>query len=372
MSAILFSIEIQNEQGLPRLRQITRRVAGLLGFPNRPQAEISAAAALVASAALERTGRLVAELLVENPAEAGVLLVAVRFDGKWPLEDAESGVEGSANRSVTGLVDLFHVDSGPGKETTVTVGKEFPPGTHALTGEALSGIAFGLDRGADTEPDGLQGPLEEIAVANELLCGKLEENGSEEADIGIRLLVEAIRENLSRSRDLIEDLLSLAEAGVVPVEICDVDVSRVVSEVLEEKAALIEERGAALVVDGDMGRLAVSPGHIYQLFANLLDCALADSDSACPAVEVRRLENGGGGAPSFLVRGNGPGLQAGRLDEGMVSPLLGERFAGAFRKLATAERIVKLYNGGLSVYDDGGTCFRFFLAGLDETGFDRL
>ena len=372
MSTTIVSIEISDEQGLTLLRHVTRRASRLLGFPTRSQAEISAAAAMVASAALRQVGHLSAGLLIEDAEEAGVFLVAERFDGKWPPPEAESGVGGGANKCVAGLVDLFRVEAGPGKETTVTVGKGLPPDIPVLTGEAIAGMALDLDRGSGCEQDGHRGPSSRITPANGLLRSGLEERSPGGADTGIQSLVEAIREDLRRSRTLIGDLLSLADAGVPPADVCDVDVSLVVSRVLEDRASSIEERGAAVSVDDGMGSLAANPGHLYQLFASLLDCALAVSDPARPVVEVRRLENGEGGAPCYLVRGSGPGVRAVWLDDGTLPPLPEERSAGFLSNLATAGRITRLYNGGLSVYDDGGTCFRFFLGNAYEPGFERL
>lgn len=400
MSITILTSEVREEQELVGLRQRTRQIAGLLGFSSRQQAEIAAAVAMVAAAALGPTGGLRVDFQVEDSSTTQVFLVTICFDGTWKGSDVQRPDEpesASPEAAARGLVDLLSVESPPGAETTVVLGKGFPPGAPAVAGDALARVARELARrsrpqsvfleiqkqnqelfGAikelahlNRELEGyahavshdLKGPLTDILLANELLRGKLEEQGAGGADEGIQMLVDAIKDNVKRSATLIDDLLALAEAGQVPAEVSDVDVCEVVGRVLRERAVLIEERGVKVKVDEDLGMLAASPTHVYQLFANLIGNAIKHNDSGTPIVEVRLLGSEPGGGAEYLVRDNGPGIPVDELDRVFV-PFFKGKAGDTGIGLAIVQKIVELYRGEVEAFNDGGACFRFILRSL--------
>ena len=226
--------------------------------------------------------------------------------------------------------------------------------------EKLNGLNAELDAFARTVSHDIKGPLASIAMSIELLEGLVAEPSSKATRSDMSEIIGTTRKSLSRALALIDDLLSNAEAGEKPALTTSVDVAGVVQTLLEEQAPLIESCQARMLVDPDMGGIVADPVHIYQLFSNLITNALRYCDSTHPDIEIRFLGDDDTGAHRYLVRDNGAGIPAdamGRIFEPFFKGPDGESGIG----LAIVDKIVRMYDGDIKAYNDGGACFEFLL-----------
>ena len=237
---------------------------------------------------------------------------------------------------------------------------------------------------AHTVSHDLRGPLASIELAGAMLADMVdrEEDPLEREDMAE--VVSQLRASTHRSFSLVDDLLSLAEAGQNPEEVEAVDVNEVVGQILIERSSTFEAQSAHVQVVGELGTVVASPTHVYQLFANLIVNAIKHNDSAVPMVEVRGLGEAEGGGRRYQVLDNGPGITEedfARIFEPFFKGKGGETGVG----LATVQKIVKLYGGTIDACNNEGrgACFEFVLhdyashegeaaswpALLDSTGF---
>jgi signal transduction histidine kinase len=388
MSVTILTMSIGSEDDLLELRQRTRQIAGLLGFPTRQQAEIAAGAAGAGATILNSVSPVDVQFLVEESSPAQLFQVMLSFDSALAGTDAFPFARE--------LLDDIGMTSEP-ESTRVLLSKQFPPGTPRVAGEALSKIAGELARrsrpesvfleiqeqnrelfGAmrelarlNRELDGyahvvshdLKGPLTDIMLANELLREKLESGGMSGGDRGVQMLVDTIKNNVRRSAALIDDLLALAEAGQASTVESELDLNEVIARVLAERALVIRDRDVEVLLDDDLGTIRASAIHMHQLFANLVDNAITHNDASRPVIEIRRLTDEPGGWAKFLLRDNGAGIPTEELEKVFVPFHEGDKGSTGV-ELAIADKIVKLYNGEISAYNNDGACFEFVIQGL--------
>ncbi len=217
-----------------------------------------------------------------------------------------------------------------------------------------------LEGFARTVSHDLKSPLTSIKLAGETLA-RVWDRRDQVADVGaeIHRLADVIGISTSQAEQLIRDLLALAVAGPEPEDITEVDVGETVGRLIEEKKALIEDRGAQVIVEGDLGRVSAHPTHVYQLFGNLIDNAIRHNHGPKPRVLVRYLGEGPGGH-TYVVKDNGPGIPPDEIENVFLPFYKGENgFTGV--GLAIVDKIVKLYGGSVRIYGDGGACFEFTL-----------
>lgn len=224
----------------------------------------------------------------------------------------------------------------------------------------LKGLNDDLDAFACTVSHDLRGPLASIAMSVELLDGLIDEPLTEATRSDISDIIGATRRNLSRALTLIDNLLSNAKAGEKPVVTGEVDVSGVVRTLLAEQAPQIESCHARMLVDADLGRIIADPIHIYQLFSNLLSNAMKYCDSTHPDIQIRFLGDDESGAHRYLVRDNGSGIAPEALDR-VFEPFFKGMNGDSGIGLAIVDKIVRMYDGDIRAYNDGGACFEFGL-----------
>jgi signal transduction histidine kinase/CheY-like chemotaxis protein len=157
MTLPLLSVAIHRESDVVLARQRARAIARLLGFDVQDQARVATATSEIARNAFEyaRSGEV--EFVLEGRTPPQILLVRVTDRG--PGIPALTGILREDYTSPTGmglglvgarrLVDRFHVDTSP-EGTTVWLRKLLPPGTPALTPDALDRLRRGL---AQERPD---------------------------------------------------------------------------------------------------------------------------------------------------------------------------------------------------------------------------
>jgi PAS domain S-box-containing protein len=226
--------------------------------------------------------------------------------------------------------------------------------------EELKQVNAELEGYAHTVSHDLKGPLASMGMSLSMLRELLESPKSKEAGLEVLEVVDLMGLSLERADQLIGTLLKLAEAGQVPGEVTSIDVGQMVKRVLEERAREIKVRGIKVEVDSDLGHVVADYSHVYQLFANLIANAIQHNDSESPVIEVSRLGEEGEGGHRYLVRDNGSGIPPETIDR-IFMPFFKGKTGGSGIGLSTVKKIVKLYGGEISAYNDSGACFEFTL-----------
>lgn len=209
----------------------------------------------------------------------------------------------------------------------------------------------------------LKGPISIIISSIGALNG-LEKRcrGDIDAD-ELKALIEIINRSAVNAAGLIDDLLSLAQAGQVSDEISEVDVAEVVRRILEERSGRIEEKSIRIVMGDDLGRITADPTHIYQLFSNLIANALEYDDNPHPEVRIEYKGESEGGGQRYMVTDNGSGFS--HVDSGsLFEPFYKGKGGGTGIGLAIVKRIIDIYGGDIRAYDNSGAHFEFTLKEL--------
>lgn len=227
------------------------------------------------------------------------------------------------------------------------------------TENALRAANAELDGFAHTVSHDLKGPLGAAGTAAEMIKAILETPLTDNALKNVDEALGVITNCLARAGHIIEDLLALAEAGQVPREVSEVDVGRVVAEVLKEMSGIIEERGIEVAVDESPGVILASNTQVYQVFSNLIGNAIKHNDSPEPAIEVRSLPAAGQTEHRYLVRDNGSGIPEGDLENVFIPFFKGVGTGETGIGLATVEKIVNACGGEIRAYNNDGACFEF-------------
>lgn len=206
----------------------------------------------------------------------------------------------------------------------------------------------------------LKGPLSSIGAASITIQSLLKGELAEEDLQGVVEMAAIIEGNVEKSNQLIEDLLELAEAGQRPMDPVDVDISKVIEDILAERRDIIKAKHVKVKVDGHLGTIRASRTHMYQLFSNLIENAVKHNDSRKPLLGIKYSGKDELGGHQYRVMDNGPGIDpadAHKIFLPFVSGIEGESGVG----LATVEKIVGVYGGTIDVCNEGGACFDFVI-----------
>jgi signal transduction histidine kinase len=214
---------------------------------------------------------------------------------------------------------------------------------------------------AHTVSHDLKGPLSATILATDTLKLIMDKEGLVDEKGTIPSLMRIIDNSVLKSAAFIDDLLALAEAGQTPETLETVDVSEVVRSILEEKEELLEDRGAQVSQDDDLGVALMDPTHAYEVFSNLVGNAVKHNDSENPEIRISRLVEARPGRLRYLVCDNGPGIPEGDMGDIFLPFHKGAGSTGTGIGLSIMDKVVRLYGGELRVYNDGGACFEFTL-----------
>jgi signal transduction histidine kinase len=214
-----------------------------------------------------------------------------------------------------------------------------------------------LDRFAAVTSHDLQAPLATISMYVQLLEAR---HGK---DLGSATqLVDGISAATGHARELIRGLLEYSRAGRGELRKEQLNVDRVLQEVLDVLAGPIEEAGATVEV-GDMPVVGADHRNLLQVFQNLISNAVkfCDGDPRV-RVQARRVD----GSWWFSVTDNGIGMEPSKAEE-IFEPfhrLHGEgAYPGTGIGLAVCERIVEQHGGRIWAESEPGkgSTFRFTL-----------
>lgn len=226
--------------------------------------------------------------------------------------------------------------------------------------EELRRVNSELEGYANAVSHDLRGPLSSVMMSLELLLGAMNTRHARKKQPELLEALEVAYRGTVRAHSLVRDLLVLAQAGQVPKEAVDVDVTKVVRTILRERANEMVSLGASAFIEGDLGHIRANPAHVYQVFSNLIANALQHNDSARPEVRVSRLAEDDDESHGFLVSDNGPGIPPDMLDNIFLPFEKGESGQTGIG-LSIVEKIVESYGGEIRAYNDGGARFEFTL-----------
>ncbi len=199
----------------------------------------------------------------------------------------------------------------------------------------------------------LRTPIASIAAAAETLS-EGQPDRAESAE-----LLGLIRRQSDRMRELIDDLMDLAqiESGAVPLAREEISLRELLTEVAEDLESGARERGVDVRVTGDERVTAMGDRRrLGQLARNLLDNAIKFSPSGAPVV-VRVFRQAG--RPGFSVEDLGPGIPKAERDKifqrfYQVDRSRSKRRPGSGLGLAIVKHIAQLHGATVDVEGEVG------------------
>ncbi len=199
----------------------------------------------------------------------------------------------------------------------------------------------------------LRTPIASIAAAAETLA----DGNPDRAETAE--LTRLIRRQSDRMRELIDDLMDLAqiESGAVPLDREEIPLKDLLTETAEDLEAAAREKRVELRVTGDAGVATVGDRRrLGQLARNLLDNAIKFSPEGAPVV-VRVWRQGG--HPGFSVEDLGPGIPKAERDKifqrfYQVDRSRSKQRPGSGLGLAIVKHIAQLHGATVDVEGETG------------------
>ncbi len=215
----------------------------------------------------------------------------------------------------------------------------------------------------------LRGPLQAIDGFSHMLmsrhAGQLDEKGLH--------YLRRVRASVGQMNQLVEGLMRLSHVVRQPLVRKPVNVTCLVSSVIDELRQEQMLKGATVIVAQALPPALADVVLLRQVFKNLLSNAAKFSANRTPQrIEVGSAERDG--EPAYFVRDNGAGFdaaQARRLFEPFQRFHRPEEFAGTGVGLSIVYRVVVRHEGRISAESavGEGACFYFSLgSGNGETG----
>lgn len=177
----------------------------------------------------------------------------------------------------------------------------------------------------------------------------------------VRADLEKVRARLQRMDQLIVDLTRFSQMRVDPDRFEEVDVGKIVQEVIEDLGDRLV--GVNVRVAPDLPRVWAVPSLLRDVFQNLIHNAVKFNDKALPTVEVGWRPHRGD-TYLFYVRDNGPGIEADYLEIIFkIFEKLDSKTEGTGAGLAICRRIVEEHGGRIWAESEVGvgTTFNFTL-----------
>ncbi len=181
--------------------------------------------------------------------------------------------------------------------------------------------------------------------------------------------LKSIVKDLNALQVLIDDLFELArlEAGELPTDTREIDLSVLASDVAQAMEPLAEAHGVSMHVEGS-ARIPVSESGMLRVFRNLLDNAVRHSPAGgTVSVRVRR----DGSTVTVTVSDEGPGFPDGfreRAFESFTRADPARRRGGTGLGLAITRAIVAAHGGVIEIDETGGGSVTFRIPCAMGTG----
>jgi PAS domain S-box-containing protein len=217
-----------------------------------------------------------------------------------------------------------------------------------------------LEGYAQTVSHELRTPLSGILLALEYLQRIADKLSSVDERDEIDSIVLKAKSAVRKAESKVVCLLDLAKAGQVPAEVEDIDVTEVVTSILQEVGEDMRAAGVKVDPGGDLGHVVADGSHIHQVFANLISNAVAYCDSPDPRISISIVDGRPDGGKCWVVRDNGSGIPVELLDD-LFMPFVRGDEGGSGIGLAIVDKIVKVYGGSIAVRNDPGACFELTL-----------
>ncbi len=232
--------------------------------------------------------------------------------------------------------------------------------------EALRRANAELRGYADTVSHDIKGPLGTTLTGLNTLVQLMKDPDTEPDRATLLELAGALSANIKKSHAMVDDLLALAASGQTPEETEEIDVGGVVARVLNELEPEILERNVAVEVDDGLGTIVANGTQIYQIFANLLGNAVRHNDAENPRVKVQNLGDDAPGLHHYRVCENSSGIPEDIMAR-LFEPFFRGKGSGTGIGLAIVDKLVKVYGGAISAYNEGGACFEFTIGDLEAS-----
>ncbi len=219
-----------------------------------------------------------------------------------------------------------------------------------------------LDAFVSTVSHDLRSPLTPMIGFAEFL---LEQYGQKLDKTAVSCLTE-IESSGRRMQALLEDLLTLARVGQIPLPEKPVSLNRVLDEVCQELAVQILRTGARIEV-AELSTLRLPESLLVDLFRNLLRNALAYAVDSNPLIEVNA--DRGHGRVQLRVVDHGPGVPVEERElifEPFQRGIRGDQTSGTGVGLATVRKIARLYQGRVRVEETLGGGATFVVEFFDQ------
>jgi signal transduction histidine kinase len=202
--------------------------------------------------------------------------------------------------------------------------------------------------------------LKEPLISVEGYAKILKQEYSQVLDESGRQFVRSILEACSHMKKLIEDLLQLSRVGKLSEVKHDVDLRRLLAEVIEELRFTIQERKVQVKIAPNLPHVVSVEPFLKVIFRNLISNAIKFCDKAIPVVEigVRPAET-----PIFFVRDNGIGIPPEYHDKiFMIFQRLHKRedYEGTGAGLTIAKKIIEVHGGRIWVESAQGMGSTFY------------
>lgn len=208
----------------------------------------------------------------------------------------------------------------------------------------------------------LREPLRKISSFGSLLSktisGKLDEDEKE----NLQFMIDGAR----RMQQMIDDLLFYSRITLKSSSYIDVNIDLLIKDILQyDLAALIEENGAGIIIETELGSYKGEKTQLKQLLQNLIANAVKyRRKDVAPVVKIRSIHS----EDKYIIRveDNGIGIN-GKYKEQIFEMFKRlhskNEYSGSGIGLAVCKKIVELYGGAISVRSvpGEGSVFEFEL-----------
>jgi light-regulated signal transduction histidine kinase (bacteriophytochrome) len=225
--------------------------------------------------------------------------------------------------------------------------------------EKLSESNADLEQFAYFASHDLQEPLRMIAIYTELL----EENRNSHLDEESAKCVRIVRDSVHRLEVLVEDLLTYSRAiHDEPAEDQnEIDPHEALMVATTNLKSQIEKTGAEIISTA-LPKLTVNPGHLIQIFQNLVGNSLKYRGTDPPRIEISAERSGTNWI--FSAQDNGIGISSAYHEKIFIpfKRLHGQHYPGSGVGLAICRRIVERLGGRIWVESELGHGATFYFS----------